>query len=57
MVWLSGIVDYDTVEEILEKVGQIHVVSGRVVWRGIGQIEWSRWENERTGSSMVASES
>lgn len=32
MVWLSGIVDYETVEEILEKVGQVHV-SDSSAWR------------------------
>lgn len=32
MVWLSGMVDYETAEEILEKVGQI-VVSDSSVWR------------------------
>ena len=31
-VWLSGIVDYDKVEEILEKVGQISI-SDSSVWR------------------------
>jgi hypothetical protein len=31
-VWLSGIVDYDQVEEILEKVGQISI-SDSSVWR------------------------
>ena len=26
-------------------------VSGRGVWRDIGQIEWSRWANERASNS------
>jgi hypothetical protein len=32
VVWLSGMIDYETVEEILEKMGQIHI-SDSSVWR------------------------
>ena len=55
MVWLSGIVDYDTVEEILEKVGQIHV-SDSSVWRQAqdwGEVFGSIAEAERIRSTLL----
>jgi hypothetical protein len=32
MIWLSGIVEYEKAEEVLEKVGQLHV-SDSSIWR------------------------
>lgn len=54
-VWLSGIVDYETVEEILEKVGQIHV-SDSSVWRHTQ--DWGKgfqhiFEKERIRSNVL----
>ncbi len=55
MVWLSGIVDYDRVEEILAKVGQMHV-SDSSAWRQVqdwGQEFQSMAEKERIRSNLL----
>ena len=55
MVWLSGIVDYETVEEILEKVGQVHV-SDSSAWRQAqdwGQEFQALAEAERIRSNLL----
>lgn len=55
MSWLSGIVDYETVEEILNKVGQVHI-SDSSVWRQVqnwGQGFQSIAETERIRSYLL----
>jgi hypothetical protein len=55
VVWLSGIVDYETVEEVLEKVGQIHI-SDSSVWRhtqGWGKGFQLIFEKERIRSNVL----
>jgi hypothetical protein len=55
MVWLSGIIDYEKVEQVLEKVGQMDV-SDSTVWRQVqdwGQGFQTIVEAERIRSSLL----
>jgi hypothetical protein len=55
VVWLSGIVDYETVEEVLKKVGQIHI-SDSSVWRQAqdwGEGFQTIFEKERIRSNLL----